>query len=63
MQHVQEEGEVHTEFWWGNPRERDHLEGPDIDGKTILKWIFKKWNEGAWTGMIWLKTGTGVGLL
>ena len=19
-------GEVHAEFWWGNPRERDHLE-------------------------------------
>jgi len=22
--------------WWGNLRERDHLEDPDIDGKIIL---------------------------
>jgi len=33
------------------------------DGKTISKWIFKKWDEGAWTGLIWLRKGTGVGLL
>ena len=36
-------GEVYTEFWWGNPRERDHLEDPGADGRTIVKWIFKKW--------------------
>jgi len=29
--------EVHTEFWWGNLREREHLENPDIDGRIILK--------------------------
>jgi hypothetical protein len=23
--------EVHTGFWWGNLRERDHLEEPDED--------------------------------
>jgi hypothetical protein len=23
-----EVGEVHTGFWWGNLRERDHLEDP-----------------------------------
>jgi hypothetical protein len=33
--------EVHTDFWWGNPRERDHLEDPGVDGR-IVKWIFKK---------------------
>ena len=39
-------GEVHTEFWWRNPRERDHLEDPGVDGRTLVKWIFKKWIGG-----------------
>jgi hypothetical protein len=27
----------------GNLRERDHLEDPDVDGRIILRWIFRKW--------------------
>jgi hypothetical protein len=26
---------VYTGFWWGNLRERDHLEDPGVDGRTI----------------------------
>jgi hypothetical protein len=33
-------------FWWGNLRERDRLEDPRVDGRLILRWIFRKWNGG-----------------
>jgi hypothetical protein len=33
---------VHADFWWGDLMERDHLEDIDVEGKMILKWIFKK---------------------
>jgi hypothetical protein len=36
---------VHTGFWWGNLRNRDHLEDTGVDGRIIFKWILKKWDE------------------
>jgi hypothetical protein len=30
----------------GTLRERDHLEDPSIDGRIILRLIFRKWDEG-----------------
>jgi hypothetical protein len=39
-------GKVHTGFWWGNLRERAHLEDPSIDGRIILRCIFRKWGGG-----------------
>jgi hypothetical protein len=56
-------GEVYTGFGWGNLRERDHLDEQGIDGRIILRCIFKKWAVGALTGLIWLRTGTGDGHL
>ena len=32
---------MYTGVWWGNLRERDHLEDPGIDRRIILRWIFK----------------------
>jgi hypothetical protein len=37
---------VYTEFWLGYLRERDHLEDLRVDGRTLLRWIFKKWDGG-----------------
>ena len=56
-----ETGGVHTESWWGNLRERDHLEDLGVDGRVILKFIVT-WDKEAWTGLIWHRIGTGDGL-
>jgi hypothetical protein len=56
-------GEACTRFWWENLRERDHWVDPGVDGRIILRWIFRKWNVGVWTGLGWLRIKTGGGLL
>ena len=50
---------MYTGFWSGDQRERDHLEDPGLDGWIILRWIFRKWDVGEWTGLIWLRIGLG----
>jgi hypothetical protein len=42
-------------------RERDHLVDPRVDGRIILKWIFRMWDVRAWTGSSWLRIGTDGG--
>jgi hypothetical protein len=38
------------------------MEDPSVDGKILLKWNFRQ-RGGAWTGLIWLRIGTGGELL
>jgi hypothetical protein len=40
-------GVAYTGFGWGNLRVRDHLGDPGVDGRTILRCIFRKWDVGA----------------
>jgi len=44
--HVLVGEEAYTGFWWRNLRERDHLEDSGVDGRIILRWIFRKWYGG-----------------
>ena len=52
-------GDGCTGFWWGSLRERYHLGDPGIDGKIILRWIFRNWEVGEWTESSWRRLGTG----
>jgi hypothetical protein len=44
-------------------REGDHFKDTGVNGKIILKWMFEKWDGGAWAGSLWLRIGRGGGLL
>jgi len=55
--------EVNTGVLWGNQREREHLEDPGLDGRIILRCIFRNWNVGAWTRSSWLSIRTDGGNL
>jgi hypothetical protein len=45
------------------PEGIDYLGYRGVDGSIILRWIFRKWDVGAWTVLSWLRIGTGVGHL
>ena len=46
-----------------NLRERDHWVDQDVDGRIILRWIFRKWEGVVGTGWSWLRIETGGGRL
>jgi len=47
----------------GKPVGKNHLEDPGVDGRIILRWIFRKWDVGVWNGLRWLMVGTVGGYL
>jgi len=56
-------GEAYTGLWWGNLMEGDHLGDQGVDGRLILRWIFRQKDVGVWTGSSWLRIGSGGGHL
>ena len=47
----------------GNAEGKKPLGRPRRKWEIILRWIFRKWDERVWTGLIWLRIGTGDGHL
>jgi hypothetical protein len=37
---------VYRGFWWGNLREKDYKRDPAVDGRIVLRRIFRKRDVG-----------------
>jgi hypothetical protein len=47
----------------GKPEGKRPLGDPDVDGRIILRWIFRKLEGVVGSGWSWLRIGTGGGYL
>jgi len=54
---------MHTGYRRVNLKEGEHLEYLGIDGTIILKLLLKKYCDGVWSGLVWLRMGISFGLL
>jgi hypothetical protein len=55
MWHTQRRNIMQTAFWWGNLKERDHLEDQGVGMRIMLKWILNR------MGGLWKTYGSGQG--
>ena len=58
---MKERGKAYIGLLCKNRKEREHMGDPDVEGKIILRWIFRKWDVELWTGSGWLSIGKGGG--
>jgi hypothetical protein len=54
---------MRTKFWLASLRVRDYSADQGVDMRVILKWILEKWGCRVWIEFMWLRIGTGDGLL
>jgi len=57
------EGSGVHRFQVGKPEGKSYWGDPDVDGRIILRWIFRKREGVVGTGWSWLRIGTGGGQL
>ena len=58
-----EEGRGVHKVLVGKPDGKNHWGDPDVDGRIILRCIFRKWEGVVETGFSWLRIGTVGGRL
>jgi len=61
--HVARMGRSVYRVLMGKPEGKGHRGDTGVDGRIIIRWIFRKWDVGLWTGSSWLRIGTGGGHL
>jgi len=58
-----ERRDVYRVFMGKTEEKRPLGRDPGLDGRIILRWIFRKWVVRVWTGSSWFRIGTVDGHL
>jgi len=54
---------THRQAFGGETRGKETAWETDVDGRIILRWIFREWDVEVLTGSSWVRIGTGGGPL
>jgi hypothetical protein len=63
MWHAWERKEKFTNFWWESPKERDHSDDRDVEGRMGSEWILWGLAKAVWSELSWVSIGPRGGLL